>query len=86
MAAGNTTNQRNTNWKRLGCKVCLAAALIAAGYGAWLLIPLVVKSDFPPHFKTALIAMLGFTPLLTKFAAVALFGKEANQFSQAFRR
>ena len=50
------------------------------GYSAWLLIPLVVKSDFAPHFKTALIAVLGATPLLTKFAAVALFGSEAINF------
>ena len=39
--------------------------------------PLVVRSDFAPQIKTALIATLGATPLLTKFAAVALFGKEA---------
>ena len=58
----------------------LAAALIAAGYGAWLLIPLVVGSDLAPHIKTMLIATLGATPLLTKFAAVALFGKEAINF------
>ena len=63
MAAANTTShtQRKANWKKLGLKVCLAAALIAAGYGAWLLIPSVVKSDFAPHFKTALIATLGAT-------------------------
>ena len=55
--------------------VCLAAGLIAAGYGAWLLIPMVIRSDFAPHIKTPLIAMLGATPLLTKLAAIALFGK-----------
>ena len=60
--------------------MCLAATLIAAGYGAWLLIPLVVKSDFAPRIKTALIATLGAAPLLTKFAAAALFGKEAINF------
>ena len=82
MAAANTTShtQRKANWKKLGLKVCLAAALIAA----WLLIPLVVKSDFAPHFKTALIATLGATPLLTKLAAVALFGKEAINFLKRY--
>ena len=86
MAAANTTShtQRKANWKKLGLKVCLAAALIAAGYGAWLLIPFVVKSDFAPHFKTALIATLGATPLLTKLAAVALFGKEAINFLKRY--
>ena len=47
----------------------------AAGYGAWLLIPMVIRSDFAPHIKTPLIAMLGATPLLTKLVAIALFGK-----------
>jgi hypothetical protein len=51
--------------------------LIAAGYGAWFLVPVVVASDFEPHIKTPLIAMLGATPLLTKLAAIALFGKPA---------
>ena len=86
MAAANTTRhiRRKTNWKKLGWKVGLAAALIAAGYSAWLLIPIVVGSDFAPHFKTALIATLGATPLLTKFAAVALFGKEAINFLKRY--
>ena len=86
MAAANTTRhpQRKADWKKLGWKVCLAAALIAAGYGAWLLIPLVVRSDFAPQIKTALIATLGATPLLTKFAAVALFGKEAINFLRRY--
>ena len=79
MAAANTTRhtRRKTNWKKLGWKVGLAAALIAAGYSAWLLIPIVVGSDLTPPFKTTLIAVLGATPLLTKFAAAALFGSEA---------
>ena len=70
-----TQAQRKSGWKQLGWRVCLAAGLIAAGYGAWLLIPMVVRSDFAPHIKTPLIAMLGATPLLTKLAAIALFGK-----------
>ena len=74
------SRSRRAVWKKLGWKAGLAAALIAAGYSGWLLIPLVVKSDFAPHFKTTLIAVLGATPLLTKFAAVALFGSEAINF------
>ena len=86
MAAANTTRhtRRKTNWKKLGWKVGLAAALIAADYSAWLLIPIVVGSDLTPHFKTALIATLGATPLLTKIAAVALFGKEAIHFLKRY--
>jgi hypothetical protein len=79
MAAVNTVGhtQRQTGWKQLGWRVCLAAALVAAGYGAWLLIPLVVTSDLEAHIKTSLTAMLGATPLLTKLAAIALFGRPA---------
>jgi len=68
-------SQRKAALKKFGWRVGLAAALIAAGYGAWLLIPFVVKSEFAPHIKTSLIAVLGATPLLTKLAALALFGK-----------
>ena len=80
MAAANTTRhtRRKTNWKKLGWKVGLAAALIAAGYSAWLLI--IGGSDLTPPCKPTLIAVVGATPLLTKFAAAALFGKEAINF------
>jgi hypothetical protein len=77
MTAVNTAirSQRKAALKKFGWRVCLAAALIAAGYGAWLLVPVVVKSDFAPHIETSLIALLGVTPLLSKLAALALFGK-----------
>ena len=45
------------------------------GYGAWLIIPLVVGSDLTPTIKTALTAVLGATPLLTKLLAIALLGR-----------
>ena len=45
------------------------------GYGAWLIIPLVVGSDLTPSIKTALTAVLGATPLLTKLLAIALLGR-----------
>jgi hypothetical protein len=78
MSVVNTvSHSRKATLKKLGWRVGLAAAFIAAGYGAWLLIPTVVKSDFAPHIKASLIAVLGATPLLTKLAAVALFGKPA---------
>jgi aconitase A len=69
--------QRKSGWKQLGWRVGLAAVLVASGYGAWLLIPAVIAVDFEPRVKTMLIAMLGATPLLTKLAAIALFGRPA---------
>ncbi len=85
-ANASSTTHRKANWKKLGWKVGLAAALIAAGYGAWFLIPLVVTSDLAPQVKTAIVAILGATPLLTKFAAAALFGTEAINFLRHYLR
>ena len=50
------------------------------GYGAWLIIPLVVGSDLTPSIKTALTAVLGATPLLTKLLAIALLGRPTIDF------
>jgi len=56
-------------------RLAIGAVLIAGGYGAWLTIPLVVASDLSPSIKTALTAVLGATPLLTKLLAIALLGR-----------
>ena len=49
-------------------------------YLAWLVIPLVVGSDLTPRVKTALMAFLGATPLLTKLIAIALLGRPTINF------
>jgi hypothetical protein len=54
--------------------------VIAGGYLAWLVIPLVVGSDLSPRVKTALTAFLGATPLLTKLIAIALLGRPTINF------
>ena len=56
-------------------RLAIGAILIVGGYGAWLIIPLVVGSDLTPSIKTALTAVLGATPLLTKLLAIALLGR-----------
>jgi hypothetical protein len=73
MAAANTTRhtQRKPDWKKLGWKVCLAAALIAAGYGAWLLIALVVRSDSPLETRRKLLEFMVSNS--KRFASVADF-------------
>jgi hypothetical protein len=62
---------------QLGWRAGVGAALIAGGYLALLLIPVVLASDFEPQLKAALTALIGFTPLLSKLAAVAILGKPA---------
>jgi hypothetical protein len=54
--------------------------VIAGGYLAWLVIPLVVGSDLSPRVKTALTAFSGATPLLTKLIAIALLGRPTINF------
>ena len=61
-------------------RLAMGAILIAGGYAAWLLIPLVVASGLSPSVKTALTAFLGATPLLTKLIAIALLGRPTINF------
>ena len=61
-------------------RLVIGAILIAGGYGAWLIIPLVVGSHLTPNIKTALTALLGATPLLTKLLAIALLGRPTIDF------
>jgi hypothetical protein len=69
-------------------RLAIGAILIAGGYGAWLIIS---GSDLTPSIKTALTAVLGATPLLTKLLAIALLGRPTIDFlkkhvPQRFRR
>jgi hypothetical protein len=61
-------------------RLAIGAVLIAGGYGAWLIVPLVVASNLSPSVKTALTAFLSATPLLTKLLAIALLGRPTINF------
>lgn len=61
-------------------RLAIGAILIAGGYGAWLIIPFVVGSNFTPSIKTAITAVLGAIPLLTKLLAIALLGRPTYDF------
>ena len=61
-------------------RLAVGAILIVGGYGAWLVIPLVVGSNLTPSIKTTLTAVLGATPLLTKLLAIALLGRPTIDF------
>jgi hypothetical protein len=56
-------------------RLAMGVVLIAGGYTAWLIIPFAVHSNLSPEVKTALTAVLGATPLMTKLIAVALLGR-----------
>jgi hypothetical protein len=61
-------------------RLAIGAVLIAGGYAAWLIIPIVVASHLSPSIKSGLAAFLGATPLLTKLIAVALLGRPTINF------
>ena len=61
-------------------RLAIGAALIAGGYAAWLIIPIVVASELNPNVKTPLTVFLGATPLLTKLIAIALLGRPTINF------
>jgi hypothetical protein len=61
----------------LGWRFAAGIALIVGGYIAWTFIPVVVATDLSTGAKSALAALLGATPFMTKIAAVAIMGKPA---------
>jgi hypothetical protein len=65
---------------RLGWRFAMGVVLIVGGYAAWSLIPVAVATDLHPGAKSAITALLGATPFLTKVAAVALMGRPAYDF------
>jgi hypothetical protein len=62
---------------RLGWRFAVGVVLIVGGYIAWTLIPVAVATDLHPGTKSALTALLGATPFMTKVVAVALMGRPA---------
>jgi hypothetical protein len=61
-------------------RLAIGAVIVAGGYAAWLIIPLVLGSNLSPSIKSGLAAFLGVTPLLTKLIAVALLGRPTINF------
>ena len=66
-----------------GWRLAIGAVLIAGGYGAWLIVPLVVASNLSPSVKTE-TAFLSTTPLLTKLLAIALLGRPTINFLKRY--
>jgi hypothetical protein len=60
-----------------GWRFAAGIVLIVGGYIAWTFIPVVVATDLSTGAKSALTALLGATPFMTKIVAVAIMGKPA---------
>ena len=67
----------------LGWRFGVGVALLAGGYLALGLIPLVRSTDLAVGLKTVLTAFITATPALSKVAAIAVMGKPGFQFLQA---
>ena len=61
----------------VGWRFAAGVVLIVGGYIAWTFIPVVVATDLSTGAKSALTALLGATPFITKIVAVAIMGKPA---------
>lgn len=60
---------------RLGWRFASGVVVLVGGYAAWSLIPVAVATDLHPWVKSALTAILGATPFMSKFVAIALMGE-----------
>ncbi|WP_119303943.1 hypothetical protein [Dongia deserti] len=58
-----------------GWRFGIGILLVAGGYVAWALIPLVAGADLSMGLKTPLTGFLAVMPVLTKVAAIAVMGK-----------
>jgi hypothetical protein len=54
--------------------------ILVGAYIAWPMIPFVMAADLDPGFKAGLSGLLGATPFLSKFVAVAVMGRPAYYF------
>jgi hypothetical protein len=69
--------EKNSPSSNLGWRFAAGVVLIVGGYIAWTFIPVVVATELSTGAKSALTALLGATPFITKVAAVAVMGKPA---------
>lgn len=66
--------------EQVGWRFAIGTTIIVVAYLAWPLIPLVVAADIDPGIKAAVSGLLGATPFLSKFIAIAVMGRPAYYF------
>jgi hypothetical protein len=74
------TETEEVSSAELGWRFGLGTALMAGGYIAWTLIPVVIATDLEPTVKAIITGLFGATPFLTKVLAVAIMGRPAYRF------
>jgi hypothetical protein len=54
--------------------------ILVGAYIAWPMIPVVMANELDPGFKAGLSGVLGATPFISKFIAIAIMGRPAYYF------
>jgi hypothetical protein len=66
--------------EQIGWRFALGTIVLVGAYAAWPLIPLVMMTDLEPGIKAGLSGLLGATPFMSKFLALAIMGRPAYYF------
>jgi len=66
--------------EQVGWRFALGTLILVGAYLAWPLIPVVMAADLEPGVKAGISGLLGATPFLSKFIAVAVMGRPAYYF------
>jgi branched-subunit amino acid ABC-type transport system permease component len=66
--------------EQIGWRFALGTLVLVGAYAAWPLIPVVMMTDLDPGIKAAVSGILGATPFMSKFVALAIMGRPAYYF------
>jgi len=75
-----TANDPVFTAEQMGWRFALGTIVLVGAYAAWLLIPVVMMTDLEPGIKAGLSGLLGATPFISKFVALAIMGRPAYYF------
>ena len=76
----DTATEQTFTAEQIGWRFALGTVLIVGAYAAWPLIPVVMMTDLEPGIKAGLSGLLGATPFMSKFVALAIMGRPAYYF------
>jgi branched-subunit amino acid ABC-type transport system permease component len=76
----DTANDPVFTPEQIGWRFALGTLVLVGAYAAWPLIPVVMMTDLEPGIKAGLSGLLGATPFMSKFVALAIMGRPAYYF------
>lgn len=75
-----TANDPVFTAEQIGWRFAFGTIVLVGAYLAWPLIPVVMMTDLEPGIKAGLSGLLGATPFISKFVALAIMGRPAYYF------